>query len=119
MTSRCPKCGLPVTQGQTNCTCGQFIPPGMGTSSGPTMEMPPEFYQRLESQQEKIGKDNFRRGLLLGIGFLALFLVLETAMDMIFIARQFMWGAVILAAVGIVGYYLFTLVRLLFRAAQK
>ena len=65
----CPQCGAKVESGQTHCSCGQYLP-----RIRPNTDMPSEFYTRLENQVEKSGKDNFRRGLLLGLGFLALFL---------------------------------------------
>ncbi len=91
---------------QTHCTCGQYLP-----RVRPDTDMPSEFYRRLETQVEKSGKDNFRRGLLIGLGFLALFLVLETIMDTVFIARSMLMGGILLAAATVVGIYLFQLVR--------
>ena len=106
----CPQCGATVEVGQTHCSCGQYLP-----RVRPDTDMPSEFYRRLENQVEKSGKDNFRRGLLLGLGFLALFLVLETVMDTIFIARSILMGGILLGAAAIVAVYLFTLVRKFFR----
>ena len=64
------------------------------------MDMPSEFYDRLENQVVKSGKDNFRRGLLLGMGFLALFLLLETAVDVSSFAGPIL---IIMAFLGMVG----------------
>ncbi len=77
--------------------------------------MPSEFYTRLESQVEKSGKDNFRRGLLIGVGFLALFLLLETIMDTIFIGRQIFLGGILLAAAALIALNLWMLVRKYFK----
>ena len=73
--------------------------------------MPSEFYTRLENQVEKSGKENFRRGLLIGLGFLALFLLLETIMDTVFIARTIFLGGILLAAAVLIAFNLWLLVR--------
>jgi hypothetical protein len=54
--------------------------------------MPQEFYNRLETQVTKTGKDNFRKGLAIGLGFLLAFLVLEAAMDALVISRILVVG---------------------------
>ena len=71
----CPQCGTPVQPGQRRCSCGQYLPRATHT------DMPSDFYSRIENQVQRTGKDNFRRGLLMGLGFLALFLVLEAAIE--------------------------------------
>ena len=68
--------------------------------------MPSEFYTRLENQVEKTGKDNFRRGLLIGLGFLALFLLLETILDTVFIAWEIFTSGILLAAAALVAFNL-------------
>ncbi len=102
----CPRCGAVVQPGQARCSCGRYL--AMTQSN---VDIPNEFYDRIEDQVEKTGKENFRRGLLIGLGFLALFLLLETIMDTVFIARNFFIGAVLLAAAGLIGFNLWQLVR--------
>ena len=109
----CPRCGAVVEANWTHCTCGQYLP-----RVRPEMDLPSEFYQRIETQVEKSGKDNFRRGLLLGLGFLALFLLLETIMDTVFIARGLFIGVVMLAAAVVLGINLWLLVRKFFIQQQ-
>ena len=106
----CPSCGAVVEVGATHCSCGQYLP-----RPRPDTDLPSEFYTRLESQVEKSGKDNFRRGLLIGVGFLALFLLLETIMDTIFIARQIFLGGILLAAAALIALNLWMLVRKYFK----
>ena len=66
----CVRCGSLLQVGQAQCSCGQYV------------DLPAsEFYTRLENQVEKSSRDSFRRGLLIGLGFLFLFLLLETIMD--------------------------------------
>ena len=105
----CPRCGAAVQTGQTWCTCGQYVAalqPGSGPPSPPS-----DLYDRIEDKVERTGKDNFRRGLLIGLGFLALFLLLETIMDTVFIARSMFVGLALLAAAGILGVNLWMLFR--------
>ena len=102
----CPSCGTVVEATQTHCSCGQYLP-----RIRPDMDMPSEFYTRLENQVEKTGKENFRRGLLIGLGFLALFLLLETIMDTVFIAREIFLGGILLAAAALIAFNLWLLVR--------
>ena len=73
--------------------------------------MPSEFYSRLEDQVEKSGRDNFRRGLLLGLGFLALFLVLETAVDTSNFAGPLLIFLAFLAMVGLSGLNIWLFMR--------
>lgn len=54
--------------------------------------MPQEFYNRLETQVTKTGKDNFRKGLAIGLRFLLASLVLEAAMDALVISRILVVG---------------------------
>lgn len=61
----CPRCGAVVEATQTHCSCGQYLP-----RIRPDMDMPSEFYTRLENQVEKTGKDNFRRGAAYWAGLL-------------------------------------------------
>ena len=56
-------------------------------------------------------RDNFRRGLLIGLGILALFLLLETIIDTVFIAREFFIGAVLLVAAVGIAFNIWQLVR--------
>ena len=70
-----------------------------------------DFYTRLENQVEKSSKDNFRRGLLIGLGFLLLFLLLETIMDTVFIARELFLGAILIVAAAAIAFNLWQLVR--------
>lgn len=106
----CPRCGAVVEAGQTHCACGQYLP-----RIRPDTDLPSEFYSRLENQVEKSGKDNFRRGLLIGVGFLALFLLLETIMDAVFLSREIFMGGVLLAAAALIAFNLWQLVRRFFR----
>ncbi|MCY4580844.1 MAG: hypothetical protein OXD31_17590 [Chloroflexi bacterium] len=86
--------------GQAQCSCGKYV------------DLPArEFYTRLENQVEKSSRDNFRRGLLVGLGFLALFLLLETIMDTVFIAREFFIGTVLLVAAVAIAFNIWQLVR--------
>ena len=96
----CVRCGSVLRAGQARCSCGQYVDLPAG-----------EFYARLEKQVEKSSRDNFRRGLLIGLGFLALFLLLETIMDTVFIARQLFIGTVLLVAAAIIAFNLWKLVR--------
>ncbi len=100
MTMNCVRCGSRLKAGQERCSCGQYV------------DLPAsEFYSRLEDQVEKSSKDNFRRGLLIGLGFLALFLLLETIMDTVFIAREFFIGTVLLVAAVAIAFNIWQLVR--------
>ena len=58
--------------------------------------MPQEFYDRLETQVTKTGKDNFRKGLAIGLGFLLAFLVVETSMDALVLSRNLVVGIAML-----------------------
>ena len=60
---------------------------------------------------ERSSRDNFRRGLLIGLGFLALFLLLETIMDTVFIARELFIGTVLLVAAAAIAFNIWQLVR--------
>ena len=102
----CPSCGAVVEATQTHCSCGQYLP-----RVRPDTDMPSEFYTRIESQVEKTGKDNFRRGLLLGLGFLALFLVLETAVDTSDFAGPLLIFLAFLAMVGLSGFNIWLFIR--------
>ena len=102
----CPQCGAAIEAGQTHCACGQYL-----SRARPDLDMPSEFYTRLENQVEKSGKENFRRGLLIGLGFLALFLLLETIMDAVFLSRQIFLGGILLAAAALIAFNLWLLVR--------
>lgn len=84
---KCVRCGSVLRAGQARCSCDQYVDPPAS-----------EFYARLESRVEKSSRDNFRQGLLIGLGFLAIFLLLETVMDTVFIAREFSIGTVLLIA---------------------
>lgn len=96
----CVRCGSLLQVGQAQCSCGQYV------------DLPAsEFYTRLENQVEKSSRDSFRRGLLIGLGFLFLFLLLETIMDTVFIARNFFLGTVLVAAAVAIAFNLWQLVR--------
>ncbi len=96
----CVRCGSVLRAGQTRCSCGQYA------------DLPArDFYTRLENQVEKSSKDNFRRGLLIGLGFLLLFLLLETIMDTVFIARELFLGAILIVAAAAIAFNLWQLVR--------
>lgn len=86
----CIRCGIRLQQGQAHCSCGQYV------------DLPAsELYTRIESQVEKSSRDNFRRGLLIGLGFLLLFLVLETSLDrFIGLRLAFVVAVFLSAAVG-------------------
>ena len=116
----CSRCGQSVQPNQRNCpSCGQFLA-GAGIAAAPPSnpvdpaaarqqaqaagaDLPEEFYQRLETQVSQqvteSGKTNFRQGLLIGLGFLLAFLLLETAIDAITLARQALFGFSALAVV--------------------
>ena len=96
----CVRCGSVLRAGQARCSCGQYV--DLSAS---------EFYARLENRVEKSSRDNFRRGLLIGLGFLALFLLLETIMDTVFIARELFIGAVLLVAAVAIAFNIWQLVR--------
>ena len=97
----CVRCGSMLQVGQAQCSCGQYV------------DLPAsEFYTRLENQVEKSSRDNFRRGLFIGLGFLLLFLLLETIMDTVFIARDYFFlGIVLMAAAAAIAFNLWQLVR--------
>ena len=66
--------------------------------------MATEFYARIERLAQQSGRSNFRRGLLIGLGCLALFLFMEMIMDTIFIGQEIGIGiafALVAAAIGI------------------
>ena len=88
----CSRCGAAVVQGQRYCSCGQFQPAGSAsqTSNPPpaNADMPQEFYTRIESEVTRTGKDNFRKGLAIGLGFLLAFLILMNAVA-IYLRRKF------------------------------
>ena len=62
------------------------------------------FYTRLENQVEKGSEDNFRRGLLIGLGFLLLFLLLETITDTVFIAWELVFGAMLIVTAAAIAF---------------
>ena len=108
----CPRCGATVQTGQTWCSCGQYVATLQAGASPPNPSNPSsDLYDRIEDKVERSSKDNFRRGLLIGLGFLALFLLLETIMDTVFIARNMFIGLALLAAAGILGLNLWMLFR--------
>lgn len=85
----CVRCGTELEPGQAQCACGQYV------------DLPSsEFYARVESQVERSSRDSFRRGLLIGLGFLLAFLILETIMDTIFISLGRIIFAALTAAVA-------------------
>ena len=102
----CPRCGASVAIGQTHCPCGQYLP-----RVSPETDMPPEFYARIERRSEQTGRANFRRGLLIGLGCLALFLFLELIMDTLFISHAYGVGVGFLIVAAIVGVNIWLLVR--------
>ena len=70
-----------------------------------------ELFDRIEGQVVQSTKDNFRRGLLIGLGFLLLFLLLETIMDTVFIAREVFLGGILIVAAAAIAFNLWQLVR--------
>ena len=115
----CSRCGQPVKPEQRYCSCGQFTAGAGATSTPPTnpaspaesaaqasggdSDLPEAFYQRLETQVTQqvteSGKTNFRQGLIIGLGFLLAFLLLETAIDALTLARAALFGLASLAVV--------------------
>ena len=114
----CSRCGQPVQPGQRHCSCGQFTAgsgvtatpptnpaaaPGSPPPRPPDSDLPEAFYQRLETQVShqvsESGKTNFRQGLIIGLGFLLAFLLLETAIDALTLARATLFGLSSLAVV--------------------
>jgi hypothetical protein len=73
--------------------------------------MPSDFYARIERRVEQSGKNNFRRGLLIGLGCLVLFLFLEKIMDTVFIGQEVDIGIVFAAVAAIIGVNIWLLVR--------
>ena len=102
----CPRCGAPVVAGQTHCACGQYLP-----RVNQETDMPSEFYARIERRVEQSGKNNFRRGLLIGLGCLALFLFLELIMDTVFIGQEIDIGIGFALVAAIIGVNIWLLVR--------
>ena len=102
----CPQCGAPVVAGQTHCSCGQYLP-----RMSPETDLPSEFYTRIERRAEQSGKSNFRRGLLVGLGCLALFLFLEMTMDTVFIGQEVGIGFVFAVMAAIIGVNIWLLIR--------
>ncbi len=96
----CSRCGASVVPGQRYCSCGEFLPAGaQAQPPNPppaNLDMPQEFYNRLETRVTQTGKDNFRKGLTIGLGFLLAFLVLETSMDTLVISRVLIIGIALL-----------------------
>ncbi|MXY45995.1 MAG: hypothetical protein F4Y44_03215 [Chloroflexi bacterium] len=86
--------------GQAQCACGQYV------------DLPSnEFYARLENKVEQSSKENSIRGLLIGIGFLFLFVLLEKIMDIIFIAELYGAGIFLVLLAAVIGFNLWQIVR--------
>ena len=96
----CVRCGTRLQSGQAQCSCGMHV------------DLPAsEFYTRLENKVEQSSKDNSRRGLLIGLGFLLLFLLLEKLMDTVFLSQDYGQGFVLVVAAAIIALSLGQLVR--------
>ena len=102
----CPACGATVAAAQTHCSCGQYLP-----RVRPETDMPSEFYARIERRAEQAGKNNFRRGLLIGLGCLALFLFLEMIMDTVFIGKEVGIGIGFAVVAAIIGVNIWLLIK--------
>ncbi len=107
----CPGCGAPVNADQTHCVCGQYLP-----RARPGADGPPEFFRRIENQAQQAGRDNFRRGLLIGAGALALFLFLELIMDtfqraLFYGIGEAVYGIALSLVAAVIGVNLWLLVR--------
>ncbi len=102
----CPRCGAPVNAGQAHCACGQYLP-----RVSPDTDLPAAFYNRIERQVAQSGKDNFRRGLLLGLGFLALFLFLEMLVDRSSFAQSLLVILSFAAMLGLSGFNIWLFIR--------
>ena len=100
MTMNCVRCGERLRRGQEQCTCGQYV------------DLPESaFHARLEAHVEKSSRDNFHRGILLGLGFVALFVMLEKIMDAVFLGGDYYGGSLLLAAAAVIAFNLWQLVR--------
>ena len=100
----CVRCGYRLQQGQAQCPCGQYV------------DLPAsEFYARLENKVEQSSRENSIRGLLIGIGFLFLFVLLEVITDTVFLGfigqDFFPFQAALVASAAIIGFNLWQLVR--------
>ena len=73
--------------------------------------MPSDFYSRIENQVQRTGKDNFRRGLLMGLGFLALFLVLEAAIESSGAMLRLLIALTYVSVLGLTGTNIYLAVR--------
>lgn len=100
MTMNCVRCGTKLQPGQAQCPCGQYV--DLQAS---------EFYTRLENKVEQSSKENSIRGLLIGIGFLFLFLLLEIITDTVFIVKDYEQGFVLMVAAAVIAVTLWQLVR--------
>ena len=103
----CVRCGTRLHPGQAQCPCGQYV------------DLPAsELYTRIESQVEQSSKDSFRRGLLIGLGFLLIFLILETGLDTVLATRatfDLFFAVVLLVAAACIGFNIWQLVQKLRR----
>ena len=102
----CPQCGTQVQPGQRRCACGQYLP-----RTSPQTDTPSEFYSRMENQVERSAKDNFRRGLLMGLGFLALFLLLEAAAETTLLGSAMLIGLTYVSVLGLTGTNIYLSVK--------
>ena len=96
----CVRCGKALRPGQDRCSsCGQYV------------DLPAsELYARLETQVEASSRSNLLRGLLIGLGFLLFFLLLEKITDL-FTHEIYGMGAGLLVAAAYIGFNLWQVVR--------
>ena len=124
---RCPNCNTETGNDQRHCpNCGQYIPQGPSTSSpagpqpvGPPTGSPPgaqpsvpprsnptdpqRVVGNIAARVARIGGDNFRLGLLTGLAFLAIFLLLETLLDRFPEASAILFGIAFLTIAAFSG----------------
>ena len=96
----CSRCGASVVPGQRYCSAGSSYRLGhrhsLPTPLRPIWICRRSSTTRLETRVTQTGKDNFRKGLTIGLGFLLAFLVLETSMDTLVISRVLIIGIALL-----------------------
>ena len=96
--------GAVAEVGRTHYACGQYRP-----RIRPDRDRPGGFYTPWRIGLKRPGRITFA-GLLIGLGFLALVLLLETIMDTVFIVREILTGGILLAAAALVAFNLWLLV---------
>ena len=132
---RCPNCNTETGNDQRHCpNCGQYIPQGPSTSSpagtqpvgpptgsrpGPQPSFPPlsnptdpqRVARNVAARVARIGSDNFRLGLLTGLAFLAIFLLLETLLDRFPEASAILFGIAFLTIAAFSGLNLWNFIQ--------